>query len=232
VRKNAIVTSVDLERKVVTLEDRSTYSARAIIIATGVRRRQLGVPGEIEFQGRGVLNSGVESKTEVAGKKVVIVGGGDAAIENALLLGENAKGVIVIHRRKEFASRPEFLDKARAISTIEFLTESEVRAIKGTQGVTSVEIVSVLNGTKREIETDAVLVRIGVSPNTEMFRGQIELDPKGYIEIDHSSAASLSGIFAAGDVSNPMSPTVSTAIGSGASAAKAARALISALDRA
>jgi thioredoxin reductase (NADPH) len=230
-RRNAAVTSVDLVRKIVTLSDSSRYTSSAIIIATGVRRRRLGIAGEAEFRGRGVLDSGVQSKDQLIGKKVVIVGGGDAAIENAILLSENASSVTVVHRRKEFAARTEFLERAKSNPKIRFLLESEIREIRGDRRVAVVEVYNANDGTRLLEEADAVLIRVGVDPNTEIFRGQISLDPRGYVVVDSSGAASELGIFAAGDVSSPLSPTISTAIGGGATAAKGSHALINGIVR-
>ncbi len=226
IKNNAGVTEVDLQRKIVTLGTGEQVSARTVIIATGVRRSRLGVPGEVEFEGRGVLHSGVDSKAAVAGKDVVIVGGGDAAIENALILGETARKVVVIHRRNEFTARKEFLDRAIGLDNIEFIYESEVCSINGDEVVSSIDIVNINEGRRTKVSADAVLIRIGVVPNTEMFRGQIDMDAKGYIVVNASGAASRVGIFAVGDAANPISPTISTAVGSGATAAKASSALL------
>ncbi len=227
IKNNATITNVDLDRKFVTLENGEKSSGRAIIIATGVRRKRLGVPGEAEFEGRGILHSGVDSIDAVTGKTVVIIGGGDAAIENALILGETARKVIVIHRRNEFTARKEFVGRAIGQDNIEFIYESEVCAIAGNEVVSSVEVVNINNGRRTSVSADAVLIRIGVVPNTDIFRGQIDLDENGFVDVGPSGAASKAGVFAVGDVANPISPTISTAVGSGATAAKASHALIS-----
>ncbi len=227
---NSSVTAVDMKSKVVTLADERRFSAKALILATGVRRRRLGIPGEIEFEGRGILHSGVSSRSSVGGKSVVIVGGGDAAIENALLLCSTARSVTVIHRRKEFAARKAFLDEATHKGNIEFMVETEPLAVRGDDTVTGVEVENGKNGIRTIVPAEAVLIRIGVMPNTELFRGQLEMDPQRYILVDHNCATTSPGTFAVGDAAHPLSPTISTAIGSGATAAKAARALISAHD--
>jgi thioredoxin reductase (NADPH) len=226
ITNNAPVTEVDLSRKIVTLANGEQISAGAVIIATGVRRKRLGVPGEVEFEGRGILHSGVDSREGVTGKNVVIIGGGDAAIENALILSETARKVIVIHRRNGFTARKEFVDRAMSLGNIEFIYETEVCSINGNEVVSSLDIVNVNDGRRTTVSADAVLIRIGVVPNTHMFRGQIDMDAKGYILVDPSGATSRVGIFAVGDAANPISPTISTAVGSGATAAKASSALL------
>ena len=167
------IVQTDLRRRTMTLSDGSRYSGRAVILATGVRRRKLNVVGEEAFYGRGVLESGVNSKDEVKGKTVVIVGGGDAAIENALILSTSAAKVIVVHRRDSFSSRPEFLNKARNSQKIDIITNAQITAISGNDKVDAVEIRANVSGKLSRVETDAVLIRVGVMPNSELFHGQI-----------------------------------------------------------
>jgi thioredoxin reductase (NADPH) len=192
-----------------------------MIIATGVRRRKLDVPGEEEFGGRGILESGVGSKDKVSGKTVLIVGGGDAALENALILSRSAGRVIVVHRRAEFTARKDFFDRTKNRPNVEFVTDTRVAAIVGNITVEAVELQNIITGEQSKIAVDAVLVRIGVIPNTELFRGQITLDAADYISIDSLCSSSVEGVYAVGDVANPASPTISGAAGMGAAATKA-----------
>ena len=217
-RTNAEVSFADLENKIVTLQTGESFSARALIIATGIRRRKLGVAGETELKGKGILESGKRDAEKVRDKNVCIVGGGDAALENALILSETARKVTLVHRRKDFRARPEFLEKALQNPSIEILTEASVTKIIGHGKVEAVEI-------KNENEifilpVEAVLIRAGVEPNTELFRGKLKLDENGYIEIDSRCETSAENIFAVGDVANPLAPTISSAVGMGATAAK------------
>jgi thioredoxin reductase (NADPH) len=227
-RPGAEVVSADLKERRVVLADETAYSGRAIILATGVRRRSLGVPGEVEFSGRGVLRSGAKERDEVAGKRVVIVGGGDAALENALMLAERARSVTVVHRRQRFSARPEFLDAARGNHLIEFQTDATLTLIDGRDAVEAVQIENTVTGELSRVPADAVLIRIGVEPNTELFRGQVDLDEKGYIVVDHNSATSAEGVFAIGDAANPTAPTIAAAMGQASIAAKAALRLLNA----
>ena len=217
----AEIVEADLVRKTVTLADGTAISGHAIIIATGVRRRKLMVPGEVEFRGRGILDSGVTAMDEVRGKTVLIVGGGDAALENALILSETAREILVVHRRGELTARREFVKKARESEKIELLFNTQITEIIGKEGVEAVETKHLTSGRLLRMQTDAVLIRIGVEPNTELFRGQIELDDEGYVIIDRNCATSLQGVFAVGDVANRLAPTISTAVGHGAAAVKA-----------
>ena len=215
------IVAADLAQKTVTLADGSHHSAKAIIIATGVRRRKLNVQGEKEFFGRGILESGVKNKDEVDGKTLVIVGGGDAALENALILSDAAKKIFVVNRGGEFKARAEFTERANKIVNIEFLVDTKVSAIIGNGSVETVELQNHKTGERAKIAADAVLIRIGVTPNTELFAGQIALDESGYININSLCLTSLDGIYAVGDAANPVSPTISAAAGMGVKAAKA-----------
>jgi len=218
---DAAIVEADLARKTITTADGIRYSGRAVIIATGVRRRALDIPGERKFVGRGVLSSGAKQRNEVAGKCVVIVGGGDAALENALVLSDMAEKVVVIHRRDVFTARQSFLDEASRKDKIEFLTETRVVGISGDEIVTSVELEDIKTGSRRTLAADAVLIRAGVIPNTELFRAQIAMDRAGYITIDGNCKTDLANIYAIGDAANPEAPTIAAAVGQASIAAKA-----------
>lgn len=220
------VAAADLAQKTVTLTDGRCIRSSAIIIATGVRRRALNVAGEERFTGRGILDSGVRCRNEVSGKIVAIIGGGDAAVENALILSQTALKVIVIHRRAEFTARQEFIDRLRICRNVECLMNRRVIAIAGNETLEGVEVEDLESGTRSLIDAGAVLIRIGVVPNTDMFASQIAMDPAGYITIDAGCRTNADYVFAAGDVASPNAPTISNAVGHGAAAAKfAARQL-------
>jgi thioredoxin reductase (NADPH) len=219
---SAEIVEADLASKRIRLADRSTFSCRAIFIATGVRRRKLMVPGEEEFRGRGILESGVKAGEQVRGGSVVIVGGGDAALENALILSQTAAEVHVVHRRHEFTARSEYVKRAKRTCNIKIVPNSKITKIAGNKCVDFVEIEHLTSGKRSRLEADAVLLRIGVEPNTDLFRGQIDLDDVGYVRINNSCETSMRCIFAGGDAANPATPTISVAVGNGAAAAKAA----------
>ena len=205
---------------VVQLSSGEKLAARAVIIATGVRRRRLNVAGEIEFIGRGVLQSGVNESDSARGKTVVVVGGGDAALENALILAAVAKRVFLIHRSNRFSARAEFIERVSKNGTIEVLCDSVVTAIVGDRAVGNVQISNNVTGQISDLETDAIIVRIGFEPNSEMVRGVLNTDSHGYIHVDPSCETSLTNVFAIGDVANPLAPTISTAVGQAAIAVK------------
>jgi len=217
---NAEVTSVDVVDRRVELRNGDTKSATHLIIATGVSRRRLGIPGELEFVGKGVLQSGVRDREQVRGKRVVVIGGGDAALENSILLRETGAEVTLVHRRGEFSARPGVFVAGKKKKGVEFVTGHVVSEIGGNDRVEEVSITDVSTGESKSIPCDAVLIRIGVEPNTGFLRDQVERDADGYITVDRFCRTNVSGVFAVGDVANPKSPTISTAVGMGATAAK------------
>lgn len=221
------VTDLDPERMTVAAADRKEYSARALIVSTGVRRRRLGVSGEKEFEGKGILSSGSKDPAIVAGRHVVVVGGGDAAAENALILAQYASRVTLVHRRGKLTARSEFLKRLELAQNIALNFDSVVETITGADRLRSVEIRNVATGEIQALETDFLIVRIGVQPNSELVEGKIELDNRRYIMVDSRCRTDVPGIFAIGDVANLASPTIATAAGMGATAAKSAFALLS-----
>ncbi len=225
------IESLDLAAKVIRITGGRTFSADAVVLATGVKRRTLGVPGELEFRGKGILGSGQDARQHVSGKRVVIIGGGDAALENALILSETAKSVTVVHRRDRFSARAEFVGRAEARTNVEFRFSSAVTAITGDERVTAVDVIDLATGITTHIDADHVLIRIGVEPNSGLFSGQIGLDERNYVLVNADCSTSANGVFAVGDVACPVSPAIATAVGMGATAAKAITARL-AKDRA
>ena len=216
------VIKVDLASKHIVLESRESLFGKAIIIATGVRRRKLGVEGEDEFGGRGILESGVGEKEKVRDRRVVIIGGGDAALENAVVLSDFAREVTLVHRRDSFSARDEFTNAVRGKKNVRIELQTIVEQIVGNEVVEGIVLKRADSLTSYFLETDHALIRIGTEPNSDLFREQVKIDEQGYAVVDVSCQSSIPGIFIAGDLANPASPTIATAIGMGATAAKAA----------
>jgi thioredoxin reductase (NADPH) len=192
----------------------------AIIIATGARKRRLGIPGEERFAAHGVSYSATRDHSLYAGKKVCVIGGGDSAVENSLILARVCPHVTLIHRSDKFRARDQWRTEAQENPRISIITHALARAIEGDQKVERLIIEDRRSGERRTIETEGVFVRIGIAPNTEPFRDQIELDEDGYIEVDRRQRTSLEMVYAAGDVCRPACLSVATAVGQGAIAAK------------
>jgi len=195
------------------------YRARAVIIATGSFPRRLGVKGESEFFGRGVSTCATCDGFFYRDRRVVVVGGGDSAIEEGLFLTKFASEVIVIHRRDEFRASDILRDRAFANPTMRFVWDSVVEEIVGEQTVSAVRIRNVKTGEESKIETDGVFVYVGLLPATKMLQGQLDLDDSGYVITDRRLRASVPGVFAAGDVQSPGFRQAVIAAGSGAQAA-------------
>ncbi|HEV8203434.1 MAG TPA: FAD-dependent oxidoreductase [Pyrinomonadaceae bacterium] len=218
--KQTSITSVDLKAKRISLASGEELQAIAIVIATGVRQRQLGVPGEKEFVGKGMIESAARDRQLFAGKDVCVVGGGDAAVENALLLAEVCPTVTLVHRGKKLRARHEFKEKLQAVHCITIFTESVLTRIIGEDDVVAVEIQRKQGLKPFQMAVRGVLIRIGVEPNTELFKGQLETDEKGYLMVNSRQESNVPMVFGVGDVANPMAPTISGATGAGATAAK------------
>ena len=215
-----VIDSIDLRAKRIALRSGEVLPAIAIIIATGVRPRELGIPGEKEFAGKGIIQSGTRDRELFAGKDVCVVGGGDAAVENALLLADVCPTVTLVHRGKKLRARREFAERVQPNNCITVFTESVVTRIMGGAEVEAVEIQRKGGLKPFQLAVRGVLIRIGVEPNTDLVREQVGVDDQGYIGVNSEQETSASMVFAIGDVSNPLAPTISSATGAGATAAK------------
>src|SRR5713226_8739096 len=217
---NVEIASVDLKAKRMVLRSGEELQSIAVIIATGLRRRKLGIPGEDEFAGRGMIESATRDRDQFAGKDVCVIGGGDAAAENALLLAEVCPTVTLVHRGKRLRARREFTEQLHTNHCITVFPESVVRRIIGHEQVEAVEIERGGAIKPFQMAVQGVIVRIGFEPNTESFRDQIDLDERGYVRVDARQETTVTNVFAIGDVANPLAPTISSAVGAGTTAAK------------
>ena len=197
------------------------FLARTVIVATGASARQLGLESERALQGRGVSYCAVCDAAFFRSKNVVVVGGGDSAMEEATFLTKFADRVTVIHRREDFRASPIMYDRARANAKIEFITNAVVDEVIGEEGkVSAVRIRDVDSGETREIPADGLFVTIGHDPNTSLFLEQLDHDKAGYLVVQPgSTATNVEGVFAAGDVVDHTYRQAVTAAGTGAMAA-------------
>jgi thioredoxin reductase (NADPH) len=216
---NDFVTEVDFSALPYVVKTHSeTYQGRAVIVATGAFPRRLGVPGEQEYFGRGVSTCATCDGFFYKDRRVVVVGGGDSAIDEGLFLTKFASEVTVIHRRDELRATKSLQERAFANPKMHFVWDSVVEEILGEDTVTGVKVRNVKTGETSVIETDGVFVYVGLIPGTKLFEGQLKLNEQGYIVADAHQRTSVPGVFAAGDVQNPDFRQVVIAAGAGAKA--------------
>jgi thioredoxin reductase (NADPH) len=192
------------------------YSAETVIVATGATARKLGLESEVAFQGRGVTYCAVCDAAFYGDKEVIVVGGGDSAMEDAIFLTKFASKVTVVHRRDEFRASPIMLDRARANEKIEFVTNAVVDEVLGGGAMQGVRLRSTVEDSTWELPADGLFVAIGHDPNTSLFLDQLEHDEAGYlVTAPGSTATNVDGVFAVGDVVDHTYRQAVTAAGSG-----------------
>lgn len=214
------VDAVQLEGpvKTVVVGD-ETHQARAVILAMGAAARHLGVPGEEALTGMGVSTCATCDGFFFRDQDIVVVGGGDSAMEEATFLTRFARSVTLIHRRDEFRASKIMLERARANEKITFLTNTEITQIEGDPKVTGVRLRDTATGEESKLDVTGVFVAIGHDPRSELVRGQVELDDEGYVKVrGRTTYTSIDGVFAAGDLVDHTYRQAITAAGSGCAA--------------
>lgn len=196
-----------------------TYHAKTLILCTGTSARRLGVPGEAKFIGRGVSFCATCDGYFYKDKTVIVVGGGDSALDEGLYLTRFAKEVIIVHRRDRLRANPSLQRRANANAKVRFMLNSVVEDVLGDKTVNAVRVRNVETGEESTISADGVFVYVGLIPNTSLFTGQLELNADGYVVTDKRQRTSVPGVFAAGDVQDPWFRQVVVAAGAGAAAA-------------
>lgn len=224
------VTSVDFKSavKLVTTDDDITYESDAVIVSTGSQVRKLGVPGELEYSGRGVSYCATCDGFFFRGKPITVVGGGDSAFEEALFLTRFGSSVTLIHRRNEFRASKIMVDRAKENEKIKFITNSVVDEVHGNDvEATSLTVRNVITGETQEVESAGLFVAIGHTPATKFLNGQLKLNEDGTIVVDGATTrTSVEGVFAAGDVVDNMYRQAISAAGMGCRAALDAQAYL------
>lgn len=194
------------------------FTAKAVVIATGARPRNLGVPGESAFEGRGAHYCAACDGMAYRGKTVAVIGGGNSAAADALTLSRIAGKVFLVHRRDTLRATKVYHEPLARACNVEFRWNSEAAAFLGNDRLTGLLLRDVLTGETRELPCDAVFVSVGRAPETELFREQLALDAAGYIIADESTQTSLPGVFAVGDVRTKALRQIVTAVADGATA--------------
>jgi thioredoxin reductase (NADPH) len=205
------------------------YIADTVIITTGARSVHLNVPGENELTGRGVSYCATCDGWFFKDKDVIVVGGGDSAVEEGLFLTRYADSVTIVHRRDELRAGPVLVERAMVNPKMKFEWNSVVSEITGNGAVKTVRLKDTQTGEDREMPVDGVFIFIGHTPNTELFNGQLDMDERGYLKVDQLMRTNIPGVFAAGEAADPHFRQVITSAGMGAAAAMQANHFLDAL---
>ena len=201
-------------KKVVCEEE--TYEARCVILSSGAHHRTLEVPGEEELRGAGVSYCATCDGAFFRGRTVAVVGGGDAALEDAIFLARMCEKVYIVHRRDKLRGAKRLQERLQALENIEFVWNSETVAIEGNAQVEALRLRQTKTGEEKRLDVDGVFIAVGIAPESELYAGQLELDEQGYIRADESGQTSVPGVFAAGDVRTKALRQILTAASDGA----------------
>jgi thioredoxin reductase (NADPH) len=195
------------------------YEAESVIIATGASARRLGIPGEDEFIGRGVSYCATCDGFFFKNKDVLVIGGGDSALQEGIFLTKYADKVRVVHRRDSLRASELLKARAEANPKIEFVWDTVLDSVNGTSKVSGVNARNVLSGKVDQWDTDGVFVFIGHFPNTQLFQGQLEMDEQNFLKVDQFMQTSVAGVYAAGEVMDPIYKQAISSAGQGCQAA-------------
>lgn len=205
-------------------------AARAVVIASGASAKRLRVPGEQDFIGRGVSYCATCDGAFFRGEDVVVVGGGDSAVEEALFLTRFANSVRIIHRRDELRAGPQLQERAQANDKIAFVWNTAVQEIVGNGKVSRVHVQRTDTGEASVLDATGVFIFIGHYPNSELFREVVDMDSHGYILVDERMRTNVPGVFAAGEIMDPLWRQVATSVGQGCAAGMSVESYLGALE--
>ena len=224
IKSNVSVKQLELsgDIKSLTLSDGVTYTSDVLILSPGGRSRTLGVPGEDVFKGKGISYCATCDGDFFTGKEIVVVGGGNSALEEAVSLTKYASKVTIIHQFSYFQAFEHAVEEARSNPKINFIMESVITAFHGDESLKSVDIKNLDTGATSSLKTDGAFIFIGYIPNTEFLRGKLELNKWGEIVVNTDMSTSVEGVYAAGDSIAKRFRQVTTAVGDGTVAALAA----------
>ena len=224
------VKSVELDKNPKVIHtSKDTFEAKTVILALGAFPRELGLPNEAMLRGRGVSYCATCDGMFYRDKTVVIVGGGNTAVADAIFLAKICKKVYLVHRRDELRASKTYMESLEKTENIEFLWSSEVVEIEAQDYVTGVKVKSRKDDSIKEVPCDGVFVAIGNVPNTDLIKGQVELDEAGYVPADETTRTNIPGVFAVGDMRNKPLRQIVTAVADGAVASKYAEEFVNGL---
>ncbi len=229
VSQNVVKVKLEGDKKAVQTEE-SSYLCEALIICTGTEYRKLGVPGEKEFAGKGVSYCATCDGAFFRDSKIILVGGGDSALTEALYLTKFVKELTIVHRRDALRATRIYQERVFANPKIKLLWNSAIQEIKGDSVIRSVIIKNVKTGQVAEHPTEGVFLFVGLSPRTQFVKGLVQMDEGGNIVTDEDCQTSVKGIFAAGDCRKKLVRQIATAVGDGATAAFAAEKYLEVKD--
>lgn len=228
--KLAEVKSVELDKNPKLIHTaKETFEAKTVILALGAFPRELGLPNEAMLRGRGVSYCATCDGMFYRDKTVVIVGGGNTAVADAIFLAKICKKVYLVHRRDELRASKTYMESLEKTENIEFLWSSEVSEILADEFVTGVKVKSRKDDSVRMVACDGIFVAIGNVPNTELIKGQVELDEAGYVPADETTRTNIPGVFAVGDMRSKPLRQIVTAVADGAVASKYAEEFVNGL---
>lgn len=224
IKSNISIQNLELDGEVksVQLSDGGTYTSNSVILTSGGRSRTLGVPGEDDFKGKGISYCATCDGDFFTDKEIIVVGGGNSALEEAVSLTKYASKVTIVHQFDHFQAFEHAIEEAKSHPKISFVMESTITAFYGSEKIERIDIKNLKTGDTKSFKTDGVFVFIGYVPNTEFLKGKVELNQWGEIPVKHDMATNIEGVYAAGDSIVKRFRQITTAVGDGTVAALAA----------
>jgi thioredoxin reductase (NADPH) len=228
IRSNITISGLELkgEVKSIRLSDGGSYTSDSIILATGGRSRTIGVPGEDTFKGKGISYCATCDGDFFTDKEIIVLGGGNSALEEAVSLTKYASKVTIVHQFDHFQAFEHAVEEARNNPKIDFILESSITSFYGNEKLESVDIKNLTTGETNRFKTDGVFIFIGYIPNTEFLNGKVELNQWGEIIVNPDLSTNIEGVYAAGDSIAKRFRQVATAVGDGTVAALSASAYL------
>jgi thioredoxin reductase (NADPH) len=224
IRSNVTILNMELkeELKIIKISDQTVYTADSVILTPGGRPRTLGVPGEDQFRGRGISYCATCDGDFFTEKEIVVIGGGNSALEEAVSLTKYASKVTIVHQFDHFQAFEHAVEEAHANPRIQFVMESVITGFYGKESIESISIKNLRSGRTTNFKTDGVFIFIGYLPNTEFLKDKVELNTRGEIIVKQDMSTNIEGVYAAGDSIAKYFRQVTTAVGDGTVAALAA----------